>query len=59
MMIDREQIKLLEALAEKLKQDTLTPEKALNNLKSAGILDENGEFTEPYSNLKEIIKQKI
>lgn len=52
--MDENQKKALIRLA-KQKQ---TKEQSLETLQNAGILDENGDFTEPYKNLSKIWKWK-
>ena len=39
------------------KENTRTKEQALATLQRAGILDEEGEFTEPYRNIEKAVKQ--
>jgi len=50
--IKQAQNNLLLVLAEELKNKTKTKEEALSSLVRAGILDEDGEFTSDYPNLK-------
>jgi hypothetical protein len=52
-----DQIALHLALAKQLSSQTRTKEEAFANLKDAGILDENGEFAAPYSNLGRIVNK--
>jgi hypothetical protein len=47
---------LQDALLVKLESRKPTKAEALADLQGAGILDENGEFTLPYSNLGRYIK---
>jgi hypothetical protein len=49
------QIKLLYALAKKLKSQENNKAKALISLQSAKILDKNGRFTKPYQNLEKVV----
>ena len=49
-MSDKDFNKLIE-LAEKQLQEKVSDEEALRSLISAGILDENGQFTPPYPEL--------
>jgi hypothetical protein len=49
------QIKLLYALAKKLKSQENNKAKALISLQSAKILDKNGRFTKPYRNLEKVV----
>jgi hypothetical protein len=53
--MDEKDIKLHMELAERLLQEakTWTKEQALASLVSAGILDENGEYTQPYKEMLE------
>ena len=39
-----------------VKENTRTKEQAVATLQRAGILDEEGEFTEPYRNLNKIVR---
>lgn len=48
---------LFERLAKEREEKPQTEEEALTSLQSAGILDENGEFTKPYENLGRWIKE--
>lgn len=52
--MDEKQRKALIRLA----RQKQTKEQSLEMLKNAGILDENGDFTEPYKNLGKIWKWK-
>ncbi|WP_294825265.1 hypothetical protein [uncultured Flavobacterium sp.] len=56
-MNDRE-IKLLIDLAKKLKEETISKEEAMASFVSAGILDEKGEFTKHYSELRSYIVEE-
>lgn len=49
--MDNNDIKWIEELALKKLKEGVSKEEALRSLQSAGILDSNGEFTEPYQNL--------
>jgi hypothetical protein len=51
------EIKNLIELAKKLKKE-VSKESALNTFIGAGILDKNGEFTEPYKNLNSFFINK-
>lgn len=42
----------LKQLADKIKEEQKTVEKSLKTLQAAGILDEQGNFTENYKNLE-------
>lgn len=53
-MTDRE-FKELEEFVEDLLHKERTPEECLASLQSAGILDENGNFTDPYQHLGEVL----
>lgn len=44
-------------LAQRMLQEMHTPEEALRRLQSAGIFDENGNYTEPYKELEKITGQ--
>lgn len=44
-------------LSKEMKEKPPTKEEALKSLQSAGILDENGEFTKPYENLGRWVKE--
>ena len=46
-------------LAEKLKLEKKDKSKSLKTLQDAKILDENGEFTEQYANLRKIFENSI
>ena len=52
-----DQIKLLKALAKKLKSQKSTKEQSLATLVSAGILNKKGEVTRPYSNLNKLMSK--
>jgi len=45
-------LQLLMELAEEKLQKTVTKEDALKSFIAAGILDESGEYTEPYKELE-------
>lgn len=49
--MDEKDIQNLVDLAESLIKAGVTPEQALRDLVSAGILDVNGEYTPPYQQL--------
>ena len=49
--------KLLIPLYQEIRDNTKEKEEALASLQSAGILDENGEFTEPYKHLGRAINK--
>ena len=49
--MDERQYQLLMELAEEIRQRPRTPESSMASLQGAGILDENGKFTEPYKHL--------
>lgn len=53
--MESNQIKLLSALAKKLKFENNDKEKAVASLQSAKILDKDGKFTKPYRNLEKVI----
>ncbi|MFZ1456578.1 MAG: hypothetical protein WAT46_11100 [Saprospiraceae bacterium] len=53
--MESNQIKLLSALAKKLKGENKDKEKAIASLQSAKILDRKGDFTKQYSNLEKIV----
>lgn len=53
--MESNQIKLLSALAKKLKSEEKNKAKALTSLQSAKILDKNGRFTKPYKNLEKVV----
>ncbi len=55
-MNDKE-IKMIIQLAKRLKSEGTSKEKALKRFISAGILNENGDFTKPYHNLKNVITE--
>jgi hypothetical protein len=46
-----DQMELLFALAEKQSKEKRTRSESLATFQAAGILDENGNFTQPYSHL--------
>jgi hypothetical protein len=50
-------IKRLQELARKKLKKGLTKEEALCSLQDAGILNKNGDFTQPYKNLARIVVQ--
>ncbi|MDR0866844.1 MAG: hypothetical protein LBO74_18215 [Candidatus Symbiothrix sp.] len=54
-----DQKELLLALVEKNKHEKRTRREELATFQAAGILDEYGEFTEPYSHLAMIFKFKM
>lgn len=54
-LMESNQIKLLSALAKKLKGENKDKEKAIASLQSAKILDRKGDFTKQYSNLEKIV----
>jgi hypothetical protein len=56
-MNDKE-IKMIIQLAKRLKHEGRSKEKALKTFVSAGILNENGDFTKPYHNLKNVITER-
>lgn len=45
-------LKRIVELAERLKREPRTRENALSSLRAAGIVDESGQFTEPYKELE-------
>jgi hypothetical protein len=53
--MESNQIKLLSALAKKLKFENNDKVKAVASLQSAKILDKDGKFTKPYRNLEKVI----
>jgi len=55
--MDSKQIKLLILLADKLKNEKRSKNQILSTFKSAGILNENGEFTDNYPHLKNFEKK--
>ena len=54
-LMESNQIKLLSALAKKLKGENKDKEKAIASLQSAKILDRKGDFTKQYSNVEKIV----
>ena len=56
--MDEKQRKALIRLAKKQLKQKITKEQSLERLQNASILDENGDFTEPYKNLGKIWKWK-
>jgi hypothetical protein len=56
-----DQMELLFALAEKQKRElpNKTRRERLATFQAAGLLDENGNFTEPYSHLAKVFKFKM
>jgi hypothetical protein len=54
-MSDKELKKLADLAKEKLKSG-ITREQALESFVSAGIMNEKGEFTKPYTILESVIK---
>jgi len=52
--MDENEVKQLMEHFKKLKKN-VTRENAMASFVGAGILDEKGEFTKPYSNLKNVI----
>ncbi len=52
--MESNQLKLLSALAKRLKVEKKDKETAIASLQSAKILDKNGSFTKQYSNLEKI-----
>ncbi len=53
--METNQIKLLSALAKKLKAENNNKAKAVASLQSAKILGKDGKFTKPYRNLEKVI----
>jgi len=53
--MESNQIKLLSALAKKLKSEEKNKAKALTSLQAAKILDKKGRFTKPYRNLEKVV----
>lgn len=53
--METNQIKLLSALAKKLKSERRDKEKAIASLQKAKILNSKGDFNKNYSNLEKII----
>jgi len=53
-MTRKKQIKLLKELIERDRKKKRTKEEAMQTLISAGIFDENGNYTEPYKALESI-----
>jgi len=53
--MESNQIKLLSALAKKLKSEKKDKTKAVASLQSAKILDKNGSFTKQYRNLEKVV----
>jgi hypothetical protein len=51
--MSEKEIQELINLAKQLEKD-ITKEEALNSLVAAGILDENGDYTEPYKQLGQL-----
>jgi hypothetical protein len=58
MMTDKDIQNLNDLLESKLRE-TKTAEEALKSLMSAGILDENGEYTPPYQQLLDEAMGKV
>jgi hypothetical protein len=56
-MNDKE-IKMIIQLAKRLKSEGTSKEKALKTFVSAGILNDKGDFTKPYHNLKNVITER-
>ena len=56
-MNDKE-IKIIIQLAKRLKNEGTSKEKALKRFVSAGILNDKGDFTKPYHNLKNVITER-
>ena len=54
-MTDADYKRLRELAAEELRKP-ITREEALQNFIDAGIMDKDGNFTEPYKNLAKVIK---
>ena len=55
--MNEEDIKRLENIALETIKNGITREEALRSLMYAGILDENGNYTEPYKHLGEAVKR--
>jgi len=55
--MSKDDIKKLEDIAIEGLKKGVTPEEALQSLIDAGILDENGNHTEPYKHLGEAVKR--
>jgi hypothetical protein len=55
--MSEQDIKNLQDLALEMLKKEITKEEALRSLVSAGILDENGDFTEPYKVLASVMNQ--
>jgi len=55
--MSEQDIKNLQDLALEILEKGITKEEALRTFIGAGILDENGDFTEPYKNLANIMPQ--
>jgi hypothetical protein len=53
-MTDQEYNKIMERLAKELQKPS-SKEEALQTFIQAGILDENGEFTQPYRHLAKVV----
>ncbi len=56
-MNDKE-IKMIIQLAKRLKNEGSSKERALKTFVSAGILNDKGDFTKPYRNLKNVITER-
>ncbi len=50
----KKQLEQMNLLAAKLKAQTRTKEEILADFVGAGIMDVNGEFTEPYKELRKL-----
>lgn len=55
--MSEQDIKNLQDLALEMLKKEITKEEALRSLVSAGILDENADFTEPYKILASVMNQ--
>ena len=51
-------IKMIIQLAKRLKHEGRSKEKALKTFVAAGILNDKGDFTKPYRNLRNVIIEK-
>jgi hypothetical protein len=55
MMTDKDFNKLMELAEKLLRNPSRTKEEALPTFVAAGILDENGDFTQPYRHLAKAV----
>ncbi len=55
----KRQLEQMNLLAAKLKAQKRTKEEILADFEGAGIMDVNGEFTEPYKELRKLKRTKV